>query len=70
MFTSERWIWRMGEKQQLIAMLDLMGEGEVNQILQFVKDSFRLKPKTWDDIEEDDPASDEVAAIEEYLASK
>ena len=56
--------------QQLITMLDLMGENEVNQILNFVKDSFRIKPKTWDDIEEDEPTLDEVDAIEQYLASK
>ena len=60
----------MSEKQQLLTILDLMGESEVNQTLQFVKDSFRIKPKTWDDIEEDDPTPDEVDAIESYLASK
>jgi len=60
----------MSGKQQLITMLDLMGENEVNQILKFVKDSFRIKSKTWDDIEEDEPTLDEVDAIEQYLASK
>ncbi|MCL1846030.1 MAG: hypothetical protein FWF77_09015 [Defluviitaleaceae bacterium] len=60
----------MGEKQQPLTILDLMGESEVNQILQFVKDSFRIKSKTWSDIEEDDPTPDEVEAIESYLASK
>ena len=60
----------MSGKQQLITMLDLMGENEVNQVLKFVKDGFRIKSKTWDDIEEDDPAPDEVDAIEQYLASK
>jgi len=58
----------MSDKEQLINMLDLMGESEVNQILQFVKDSFRLKPKTWDDIEEDEPTPDEIEAIEDYLS--
>jgi hypothetical protein len=60
----------MSGRQQLISMLDLMGENEVNQILKFVKDSFRIKSKTWDDIEEDEPTPDEVDAIEQYLASK
>ena len=60
----------MSGKQQLITMLDLMGESEVNQVLQFVKDSFRIKPKTWDDIEEDNPTPDEVETIDAYLASK
>ena len=60
----------MSGKQQLLTILDLMGESEVNQILQFVKDSFRIKSKTWADIEEDDPTPDEVEAIESYLASK
>jgi len=62
--------YSMNGKQQLVTMLDLMGENEVNQILKFVKDSFRIKPKTWDDIEEDEPTLDEVDAIEQYLASK
>ena len=62
--------YSMSGKQQLITMLDLMGENEVQQILKFVKDSFRIKSKTWDDIEEDDPTPDEVDAIEQYLANK
>ena len=62
--------YSMSGKQQLITILDLMGENEVNQILKFVKDSFRIKTKTWEDIEEDEPTSDEVDAIELYLASK
>jgi len=62
--------YSMSEKQQLITMLDLMGENEVNQILKFVKDSFRIKSKTWDDIEEDEPTPDEIDAIEQNLASK
>ena len=28
------------------------------------------KPKMWDDVEEDDPLPDEIAAFEEYRASK
>ena len=60
----------MSGKQQLITMLDFMGEKEVNQVLQFIKDTFAIKPKTWDDIEEDDPTPDEIEAIEHYLASK
>jgi len=63
-------MYSMSEKQQLLTILDLMGENEINQILQFVKDSFRIKPKTWDDIEEDEPTPDEVNAIESYLSSK
>lgn len=60
----------MSAKSQLIAMLDLIGESEANQILQYVKDAFLLKPKTWDDIEEDEPLPDEIAIFEEYYASK
>lgn len=29
-----------------------------------------INPKTWDDVEEDDPTPDEIAAIEEYRAEK
>jgi len=46
------------------------GEKEASQILIFSKETFSLKPKTWDDIEEDDPTSDEIAAFEEYRAVK
>ena len=62
--------YSMSGKQQLITILDLMGENEVNQVLKFVRDSFRIKSKTWDDIEEDEPTPDEIDAIEQYLASK
>ena len=47
-----------------------MEENEVNQILKFVRDNFRIKSKTWDDIEEDEPTPDEVDAIEQYHSSK
>ena len=60
----------MSAKKQLTAVLDFIGENEANQILQYVRDAFLLKPKTWDDIEEDDPLPDEIAAFEEYYANK
>lgn len=56
----------MGAKDQIITILDFVGENEASQILQYVKDTFLLKAKTWDDIEEDDPTPDEIAAFEEY----
>jgi hypothetical protein len=59
----------MDAKSQLMNILDFIGENEANQILQYVKDSFLLKSKTWDDIEEDDPLPDEIAAFEEYRAN-
>ena len=59
----------MSAKTQLIHILDLVGENEALQILEYVKESFSLKPKTWDDIEEDDPSQDEIAAFEEYRAN-
>ena len=33
-------------------------------------ETFLIKPKTWDDIPEDEPFPDEVAAFEEYFANK
>ena len=60
----------MTAKEQLYSMLDFIGEKEAAQILIYSKETFSLKPKTWDDIEEDEPTSDEVAAFEEYYASK
>jgi len=60
----------MSAKVQLASILDFMGESEANQLLQFAKDMFLLKPKTWDDIEEDTPTSDEEAIFANYYASK
>jgi len=60
----------MSAKEQLISILDFIGENEANQILLFVKETYLLKPKTWDDIEEDDPTLDEVATFAEYHAGK
>ena len=60
----------MSAKEQLVSMLDFIGEEEARSILQFVKEAFSLKPKTWDDIEEDTPLPDEIAAFEEYRAAK
>jgi len=60
----------MSAKEQLVNMLDFIGENEAKSILQFVKEAFSLKAKTWDDIEEDIPLPDEIAAFEEYRAAK
>ena len=60
----------MSAKEQLISIVDTIGESEANQVLQYVKDLLSLKTRTWDDIEEDDPTSDEVAAFLEYRATK
>ena len=60
----------MSAKMQIANMLEFLGESEANQILQFVKDTFLLKPRTWDDIEEDDPLPDEIAIFENYRAAK
>ena len=69
MCISERVIF-MSAKEQLINILDFIGEKEANSILSYVKETFLLKPKSWDDIEEDDPTPDEIKAFEEYRASK
>ena len=60
----------MSSKEQLYNILDFIGEEEATQILHFTKESFVLKRKTWDDIEEDEPTPDEIAAFEEYRAAK
>ena len=60
----------MSAKEQLVNILDFIGEEEASRILLYVKETFLLKSKTWDDIEEDDPSPDEVAAFEEYYANK
>ena len=60
----------MSAKNQLATVLNFIGENEAYQILQYVRDTFLLKPKTWEDIEEDDPLPDEIAAFEEHNATK
>ena len=60
----------MSAKEQLYSILEFIGEEEALQILLFTKESFVLKSKTWDDIEEDEPTPDEIAAFEEYRAAK
>ena len=60
----------MSAKQQLLNMLDFVGENEAIQILCYAKEAFALKPKTLNDIEEDEPTLDEIAAFEEYRARK
>jgi len=56
----------MSAKEQLINILDFIGEEEANSILLYVKETFLLKSKSWDDIEEDEPTPDEVITFEEY----
>ena len=60
----------MSVKEQLINILDFMGEDEATNILLYIKETFLLKPKTWDDIPEDEPLPDEVAAFKEYHVNK
>lgn len=69
MCINERWD-NMSAREQIISILDFMGEKETNEILQYVKNSFRLKPKTWDDIEEDEPTLEETQIIEAYIAKR
>ena len=59
----------MSAKEQLINIMDFIGENEAERILSYVKETFSLKPKTWDDIEEDDPSPDEIAVFEEHRAN-
>ena len=60
----------MTAKEQLLSIMDFIGEDEASQILLYAKASFSLKLKTWEDIGEDDPTPDEIAAFEEYRDSK
>jgi hypothetical protein len=60
----------MSAKEQLYSILNFIGEEEASQILLYAKESFVLKRKTWDDIEEDEPTPDEIAAFDEYRAAK
>ena len=60
----------MTAKEQLLSIMDFIGENEARQILLYARDAFLLKSKTWDDIEEDDPTEDEIAAFTEYRNTK
>jgi len=60
----------MSAREQLINILNFVGENEANQILEYINETFLLKTKTWDDIEEDEPFEDEIATFKKYRASK
>ena len=60
----------MSAKQQLAGMIDFMGESEASRVLQFVKEAFVFKPKTWDDIPEDEPLDDELEIFAEHRRIK
>ena len=60
----------MTAKEQLLGIIDFIGENEAIELLVFAKAALTLKLKTWSDIEEDEPTPDEVAAFNEYFASK
>ena len=60
----------MTAKNQLITVLDFIGENEANQILNYIRNTFLLKSKTWDDIDEDEPLPDEIAVFEEYHSKR
>ena len=60
----------MNAKEQLRDMLDFIDEKEATRILVFAKEAFIPQTKTWDDIEEDEPTPDEIAAFKEYRAAK
>ena len=55
----------MSSREQLLNIIDFIGENEAAEIMQFIKNGFLLKSKTWDDIEEDDPEPDEIEALRE-----
>jgi hypothetical protein len=60
----------MSAKEQLLSVLDFINETEAAQILDYVNRTLSLNSKTWDDIEENDPTPDEIAALEEYRSVK
>jgi hypothetical protein len=68
MFINER-VKAMSAKEQLINMLNFIGENEAERILVYIRQAYALKPKTWDDIEETDPLPDEIEAFAEYRSS-
>jgi len=60
----------MSAKEQLLNMLDFIGENEARLILHYAEETLTVRAKTWDDIEEDEPLPDEIKAFNEYLSSK
>jgi hypothetical protein len=65
----------MSVKERLSILINLMDEECASGVEEFIMSSFKLKPVTWDDIEEDEPTEDEIQffakareeAREEYL---
>jgi hypothetical protein len=59
----------MTTKEQLFGMLEFISENDAKKMLLFAKETFVLKTKTWEDIEEDEPTPDEITAFKEYRAA-
>ena len=57
-------------KEQLYTIVDLMREDDVKEILDYVKTTFIVRQKTWDDIPEVEPLDDEMDIIAEYQRGK
>jgi hypothetical protein len=65
----------MSEKERLATIIDFLDEESAGNVVAFILSAYKMKPVTWDDIEEDDPTEDEiqffakarVEAREEYL---
>jgi hypothetical protein len=66
----------MTAKQELTCLLDFVSEHEARNILEYLKQGFALKQRTWDDVPEVEPdewdtqmlAGIEVSGDEEYIS--
>ncbi len=57
-------------KERILGAIEILDEDSLTELFEYIKNSFVLKKKTWDDIPEDDPSDDEIKAFEKYSASR
>lgn len=53
-------------KERIIGALSIMNDDDAASVWAFIQDGYMVKAKTWDDIEEAEPAEDELEIIKKY----
>ncbi|MGL4593361.1 MAG: hypothetical protein ACRCUY_01380 [Thermoguttaceae bacterium] len=56
-------------KDQFMGVLENLNESQLKHLMIYAQCTFSPTPKSWDDIEEDEPTDDEVAAYQRFIAS-
>lgn len=58
-----------GIKERIVGALSIMSDEDAESVWAFIRDGYVVKSKTWDDIDEVEPDSDELELIKKYSAA-